>query len=144
MALYLLLGLVNGVMQLLVFDGTKPDAALLLKLLAHEKADSQFTLLGAIANTAELVGSSGAWIAAYIGRHNIGGLVESEPLTLWSDLAARAREVAVAACKFSEADEMQPTARAGQVMGPGAIRAQEEGRGSGSGEAKGRRCRATS
>ena len=94
MALYLLLGLVNGVMQLLVFDSTKPDAALLLKLLAHEKADSQFALLEAIANTAELVGSSGAWIAAYIGRHNIGGLVESEPLTLWSDLAARAREVA--------------------------------------------------
>ena len=94
MALYLLLGLVNGVMQLLVFDGTKPDAALLLKLLAHEKADSQFALLEAIANTAELVGSSGAWIAAYIGRHNIGGLVESEPLTLRSDLAAQAREVA--------------------------------------------------
>ena len=31
---------------------------------------------------------------------------------------------------------MQPAARAGQVMGPGAIRAQEEGRGAGSGEAK--------
>ena len=48
----------------------------------------------AIANAAELVGSSDAWVAAHIGRRNIGGLVESEPLTLWSDLAARAREVA--------------------------------------------------
>ena len=37
--------------------------------------------------------------------------VKFEPLTLWSDLVARAREVA--ACEFSEADEIQPTARAG-------------------------------
>ena len=65
----------------------------------------------AIANAAELVGSSDAWVAAHIGRRNIGGLVEFEPLTLWSYLVARAREVA--ACEFSEADEIQPTARAG-------------------------------
>ena len=50
-------------------------------------------------------------MGSHIGRRNIGGLVEFEPLTLWSDLVARAREVA--ACEFSEADEIQPTARAG-------------------------------